>query len=76
QFFTGTPGTSMAMSLAELNRILLTPLVLHSFMIGLVAGKVSSGRVSSGFKHGIFLAITALIGIRMAAFMPALFSAA
>lgn len=76
QFFTGTPGTQMAMSLAELNRILLTPLVLHSFMIGLVAGKVSSGRVSSGFKHGIFLAITALIGIRMAAFMPALFSAA
>jgi len=76
QFFTGTPGTQMAMSLTELNRILLTPLVLHSFMIGLVAGKVSSGRVSSGFKHGIFLAIAALIGIRMAAFMPTLFSAA
>jgi flagellar protein FlaJ len=76
QFFTGTPGTQMAMSMAELNRILLTPLVLHSFMIGLVAGKVSSGRVSSGFKHGIFLAIAALIGIRMAVFMPTLFSAA
>ena len=76
QFFSGTPGTSMAMSMTELNRILLTPLILHSFMIGLVAGKVSSGRVSSGFKHGIFLAMASLIGIRMGAFMPALFSAA
>jgi flagellar protein FlaJ len=76
QFFSGTPGTSMAMSMTELNRILLTPLILHSFMIGLVAGKVSSGRVSSGFKHGIFLAVASLIGIRMAAFMPALFAAA
>jgi flagellar protein FlaJ len=75
QFFTNQPGTTMTMSLAELDRILLTPLVLHSFMIGLVAGKVSSGRVSSGFKHGIFLIIASLIGMRMAGIMPSLFSA-
>jgi flagellar protein FlaJ len=66
----------MTMSLSELNRTLLTPLILHSFMIGLVAGKVSSGRVSAGFKHGIFLVIASLIGIRLGAVMPGLFSAA
>jgi len=76
QFFTAAPGASASFSLSELNRILLTPLILHSFMIGLVAGKVSSGRVSSGFKHGIFLVIAALIGIRLADLMPALFSPA
>ena len=78
QFFTGSPGSSssMTMSLSELNRTLLTPLILHSFMIGLVAGKVSSGRVSAGFKHGIFLVIASLIGIRLGAVMPGLFSAA
>jgi flagellar protein FlaJ len=75
QFFTGTPGaTSSTFSLMQLNRILLTPLILHSFMIGLVAGKVSSGRVSSGFKHGIFLIIAAIVGIRVAGIMPALFT--
>jgi flagellar protein FlaJ len=78
QFFTGSPGSSssMTMSLSELNRTLLTPLILHSFMIGLVAGKVSSGRASAGFKHGIFLVIASLIGIRLGAVMPGLFSAA
>jgi len=75
QFFTGTPGTTSAtFSMMELNRILLTPLILHSFMIGLVAGKVSSGRVSSGFKHGIFLMIAAIVGIRLAGIMPSLFT--
>jgi len=75
QFFTSTPGAmGPSISLADLNRILLTPLILHSFMIGLVAGKVSSGRVSSGFKHGIFLAIAALVGIRLATLLPAMFT--
>jgi flagellar protein FlaJ len=75
QFFTGNPAaTSATLSMMQLNRILLTPLILHSFMIGLVAGKVSSGRVSSGLKHGIFLIIAAIVGIRLGSFMPALFT--
>jgi flagellar protein FlaJ len=75
QFFTGNPAaTSATLSMMQLNRILLTPLILHSFMIGLVAGKVSSGRVSSGFKHGIFLVIAAIVGIRLGSVMPALFT--
>jgi len=75
QFFTGNPAaTSATLSMMQLNRILLTPLILHSFMIGLVAGKVSSGRVSSGFKHGIFLVIAAIVGIRLGSVMPGLFT--
>ena len=43
--------------------VLLPPLVLHSFIIGLVAGKITSGRISSGFKHAIFMVLVAIIGI-------------
>jgi flagellar protein FlaJ len=43
--------------------MLLTPLILHSYMLGLVAGKISSGRLSSGFKHSIFLVIVSILGI-------------
>lgn len=49
-----------------LSRTLLTPLVLHSYMLGLVTGKIVSGRVSSGFKHAIFLTIASTAGIWIA----------
>jgi flagellar protein FlaJ len=44
-------------------RTLLTPIALHCFSLGLVTGKLTSGRVSSGFKHSIFLSLVALGGI-------------
>jgi len=47
----------------SLGRTLLTPLVFHSFMFGLVTGKLVSGRVSSGFKTAIYLTIASLLGI-------------
>jgi flagellar protein FlaJ len=46
-----------------LYNVLLPPLVLHSFIIGLVAGKITSGRISSGFKHAIFMVLVAIVGI-------------
>jgi flagellar protein FlaJ len=77
QFSTGLTTTGvMPVSAAELCRILLTPLIFHSYMLGLVAGKIASGRVLSGLKHGMFLVIISIIGIRFAAYMPALFTPA
>ena len=64
QYFTDLSsigGTSVPYIL--LNRMLLTPLILHSYMLGLVAGKICSGRLSSGFKHSIFLVTVSLLGI-------------
>jgi flagellar protein FlaJ len=77
QFSTGLTTTgAMTVSAAQLCRILLTPLIFHSYMLGLVAGKIASGRVLSGLKHGMFLVIISIIGIRFAAYMPALFTPA
>jgi flagellar protein FlaJ len=46
-----------------LNKTLLPPLIFHSFMFGLTSGKLISGRVSSGFKVGLYLVIASLAGI-------------
>ncbi len=49
-----------------LSRMMLPPLVFHCFMVGLVTGKTVSGRISSGFKHAIFLTVVAIVGIWLA----------
>jgi len=40
--------------------ILLPPLVLQAYLTGLVTGKISSGTVSTGFKHAVILVIAAV----------------
>jgi len=63
QFFTSMALSGTSIALVSLSRTLLTPLILHSFLLGLVTGKLISGRISAGFKQGIFLTLIALIGI-------------
>ncbi len=46
-----------------LYRVLLTPISIHCFTLGLVTGKIVSGRVSAGFKHAVILSLVALGGI-------------
>jgi flagellar protein FlaJ len=61
-FFTGSElGVSVPQMM--LLKTLLTPLSLHSFTLGLVTGKIVSGRVSAGFKHSILLSLVSLGGI-------------
>jgi flagellar protein FlaJ len=55
-----------SISIFELTRMLITPLILHSFTIGLVAGKIVAGRTSAGFKHSIFLILISVIGVYVA----------
>jgi len=50
-------------SIKNLTQMLITPLILHSFTIGLVAGKISAGRASAGFKHAALLIIVSIIGV-------------
>jgi flagellar protein FlaJ len=61
-FFTNS-NTGVSVATITLYRTLLTPLALHCFTLGLVTGKITSGRVSAGFKHAIFLTLVALGGI-------------
>jgi flagellar protein FlaJ len=61
-FFTNS-NLGVSVASATLYRTLLTPLALHSFTLGLVTGKITSGRVSAGFKHAIFLTLVAMGGV-------------
>ncbi|MCK4583322.1 type II secretion system F family protein [Candidatus Bathyarchaeota archaeon] len=61
-FFTGS-DLGVSVPQAMLLKTLLTPLSLHSFTLGLVTGKIVSGRVSAGFKHSILLSLVSLGGI-------------
>jgi flagellar protein FlaJ len=61
-FFTSA-SLGVSVPTIMLYRTLLTPLAIHSFTLGLVTGKIVSGRVSSGFKHAVILSFVALGGI-------------
>jgi len=45
------------LSFAYFAQLILPPLIFHVYMMGLVAGKISSERVSAGFKHALYLSI-------------------
>jgi len=55
----------MPIPIVTLYKTLITPLVLHTFSLGLVTGKIVSGRASAGFKHSIFLMIITIAGVWM-----------
>jgi len=58
--FLGTQVTvSGAYKLAALTT--LPAIVLNSFIMGLVAGKVSAGTIAAGFKHSLALVVTNLL---------------
>ena len=63
QFLTGMSGLGVSIPHVTLYRVLLTPLALHSWVLGLVTGKITSGRVSAGFKHAILLALVSVGGV-------------
>lgn len=51
-----------------LNKVLLTPIVLHSFLLGLVSGKLGcSNRISAGFRHSTILVMISILGIWVSA---------
>jgi len=52
--------------IVTLREILLMPLIFHSYMLGLVAGKITSGKLSSGFKQAVILTALSMFGIWLA----------
>jgi flagellar protein FlaJ len=63
QFFTNMSAVGVSIAHVTLYKVLLTPLALHTWVLGLVTGKIVSGRVSAGFKHSILLTIVSVLGI-------------
>jgi len=64
-FKSGTTGF-ISVPYITLARILLTPLIFHSFMIGIVTGKIVSGRVSAGFLHAFLMILCSIVAIWLA----------
>ena len=62
-FFTNMSSLGVSIAKVTLYRVLLTPLGLHTWILGLVTGKIVSGRVSAGFKHSILLTIVSILGV-------------
>jgi flagellar protein FlaJ len=63
QFFTNMGSLGVSVAAVTLYKVLLTPLALHSWILGLVTGKIVSGRVSAGFKHSILLTLVSILGV-------------
>lgn len=50
-----------SVAFSEFVTLLLPPLIFHVYMMGIVAGKIGSEKISSGFKHALFLLIFTMI---------------
>jgi hypothetical protein len=45
--------------------IFVTSVIFHSYLIGIVAGKISDESIASGFKHASILVIIAVVAAKV-----------
>ncbi len=53
--------SNQSMPFTDFAALILPPLILQSFLTGLVTGKISTGVASSGFKHAAILVAVAIV---------------
>jgi flagellar protein FlaJ len=58
-------GQTRAIDLTYLTTIFTTSAIVHSYLIGLVAGKISEESVAAGFKHSAILVIIAIVAAKL-----------
>ena len=67
--FTGTTagltGSKSTKNLGEIVITFTTASIFHSYLIGLVAGKISEESISSGFKHAAILVVIAILASKL-----------
>lgn len=67
--FTGTTagltGSKSTKNLGEIIITFTTASIFHSYLIGLVAGKISEESISSGFKHAAILVVIAILASKL-----------
>ncbi|MFQ5759173.1 MAG: type II secretion system F family protein, partial [Candidatus Bathyarchaeia archaeon] len=59
-------GGAVSLDLEFLTMLFTTSGIIHSFLIGLVAGKISEESLAAGFKHSAILVIIALVASKFA----------
>ncbi|MEM3458651.1 MAG: type II secretion system F family protein [Candidatus Bathyarchaeia archaeon] len=61
----GVAGGSKAANLGPTITIFVTSSIFHSYLIGLVAGKISEESIAAGFKHASVLVIIAVLAAKL-----------
>lgn len=59
-------GGAVSIDLEFLTMLFTTSAIIHCYLIGLVAGKISEESVAAGFKHSAILVIIALVASKFA----------
>lgn len=54
-------GTITSPNMAGVKTIFITSVIFHSYLIGIVAGKISEESIAAGFKHAAILVVIALL---------------
>ena len=62
----GPNAASTPIDLDSLLVIFSTSVIIHSYLIGLVGGKISEESVAAGFKHSALLTIIAIVAAKVA----------
>ena len=62
----GMPGqATQAQDLAPIRTVFMTSVIFNSYLIGIVAGKISDESVASGFKHATILVVLSLVAAKV-----------
>ena len=61
----GVAETATTKNLTELITVFTSACVFHTYLIGLVAGKISEESVSAGFKHSAILVLIAILTAKL-----------
>ncbi|MEM2912509.1 MAG: type II secretion system F family protein [Candidatus Bathyarchaeia archaeon] len=61
----GVGGGTRSIDLEYLKMIFTVSVIIHSYLIGLVAGKISEESVAAGFKHSAVLVIIAALAAKL-----------
>jgi len=62
----GMPGsTGPQKDFSMMKTIFMTSVIFHSYLIGVVAGKISEESVAAGFKHASILVVIALLAAKL-----------
>jgi len=59
------PGTAAQGPDVLMQTVFLCSVIFHSYLIGIVAGKISDDSVASGFKHAAILVIIAIVAAKL-----------
>jgi archaellum biogenesis protein FlaJ (TadC family) len=63
-FTTGTigvAGSAPPQNMEWIRQVFMTSAIFYSFMVGIVAGKISEESIAAGFKHAAILVIISII---------------